>query len=186
MAEFVVTHSWIEWWQLRKFWISNRFLKRRVPLVAMRFRGHAASWWKQLKVTHNRTGRTPIQTWEKLKKHLRATFLPHNYDRLTYNKLQNLKQGSRSVEEYAEEFSLLLTRTEIYDSEDQLVSRFIGGLQPQLQNSLAQFDPTSIAEAHCRAVSFEQQSHSPSSNLSFSSVKTSDVRVYFVCAINAC
>ena len=140
--------------------------ERRVPLVAMRFRGHAASWWKQLKITRSRTGRTPIQTWEKLKKHLLATFLPHNYDRLTYNKLQNLKQGSRSVEEYAEEFSLLLTRTEIYDSEDQLVSRFIGGLQPQLQNSLAQFDPTSIAEAHRRVDSFEQESRSSSSNLS--------------------
>lgn len=145
---------------------------RRVPLVAMRFRGHAASWWKQLKTTRARTGRSPIQTWEKLKKHLRATFLPHNYDRLTYNKLQNLKQGSHSVEEYAEEFSLLLTRTEIYDSEEQLVSRFIEGLRPQLQNSLAQFDPTTIAEAHRRATSFEQQTRPSSSNWSSQTSKT--------------
>ena len=71
---------------------------RWVPLVAMRFRGHAASWWKQIKTTRTRTGRAPIQTWEKLKKHLRSTFLPHNYDRAVYNKLQNLKQGNRSVE----------------------------------------------------------------------------------------
>ena len=110
------------------------------------------------------TGRAPIQTWEKLKKHLCATFLPHNYDRLIYNKLQNLKQGSRSVDDYAEEFALLLTRTEIYDSEDQLVSRFIGGLRTPLQNSLAQFDPTTIAEAHRRAASFEQQTRSAASN----------------------
>ncbi|KAF8086976.1 hypothetical protein N665_0606s0003 [Sinapis alba] len=38
----------------------------------------------------------------------------------------------------------------------QLVSRFIGGLRPQLQNFLAQFDPSTIAEAHRRAASFEQ------------------------------
>lgn len=144
---------------------------RRVPLVAMRFRGHAASWWKQLKTTRSRTGRTPIQTWEKLKKHLRATFLPHNYDRVTYNKLQNLKQGSRSVEEYADEFSLLLTRTEVFDSEDQLVSRFIGGLRPQLQTALAQFDPITIAEAQSRAMAFEQQNKASSSNWNSSSSK---------------
>ncbi|ESQ37159.1 hypothetical protein EUTSA_v10003071mg, partial [Eutrema salsugineum] len=37
---------------------------RRVPLVAMRFRGHAASWWKQLKSTRTRTGKEPIQSWK--------------------------------------------------------------------------------------------------------------------------
>ncbi|XP_024013903.1 uncharacterized protein LOC112087982 [Eutrema salsugineum] len=130
---------------------------RRVPLVVMRFRGHAASWWKQLKSTRTRTGREPIQSCEKLKKHLRKAFLPHNYNRMMFTRLQNLRQGSRSVEEYAEEFSVLLTRNELHDSESQLVSRFIGGLRPQLQSAMAQFDPTSISEALRRAVSFEQQ-----------------------------
>lgn len=59
--------------------------------------------------------------------------------------------------DYAEEFSLLLTRTDIYDTPEQLVSRFIGGLRPQLQNSLSRFDPTTLAEAHRRAETFEQQ-----------------------------
>lgn len=103
---------------------------RRVPLVAMRFRGHAAAWWKQLKSTRTRTGKEPIQSWERLKKHLHKTFLPHNYDRTVYTRLQNLKQGNRSVDDYAEEFPLLLTRNELYDSPIQLVSRFIGGLRP--------------------------------------------------------
>ncbi|WZZ44685.1 hypothetical protein YC2023_040944 [Brassica napus] len=73
----------------------------------------------------------------------------------------------RTVDEYADEFSLLLTRTDIYDSAEQLVSRFIGGLRPQLQTALAQFDPTTIAEAHRRAASFEQtQRSSPWTNQS--------------------
>ena len=55
---------------------------------------------------------------------------------------------------------MLLTRNEIHDSQVQLVSRFIGGLRPQLQTSMAQFDPTTIGEAHRRASSFEQQSRS--------------------------
>ncbi|CAL9236894.1 unnamed protein product, partial [Arabidopsis halleri] len=133
---------------------------RRVPLVATKFRGHAASWWQQLKASRNRDNKSPIDSWEKLKKKLKQTFLPHNYDRTMYTRLQNLKQGTRSVDEYAEEFYVLLTRNEINDNEVQLVSRFIGGLRSQLQNALAQFDPTSIAEAHRRAASFEQQQRS--------------------------
>ncbi|CAA7058339.1 unnamed protein product [Microthlaspi erraticum] len=147
---------------------------RRVPLVAMRFRGHAASWWNQLKSTRTRTGKEPIQSWERLKKHLRKTFLPHNYDRTMYTRLQNLKQGNRSVDEYAEEFSQLLTRNELYDSQLQLVARFIGGLRPQQQNAMAQFDPTSVSEAHRRAGTFEQQFRS-SWNSSTARSRTSDL-----------
>ena len=76
-----------------------------------------------------------------------------------YTRLQNLRQGSRSVDEYAEEFALLLTRNEIHDSQIQLVSRFIGGLRSQLQTAMAQFDPSTVGEAHRRAASLEQQSH---------------------------
>ncbi|XP_020877200.1 uncharacterized protein LOC110227444 [Arabidopsis lyrata subsp. lyrata] len=130
---------------------------RRIPLVATRFRGQAASWWQQLKTSRARSGKDPIRSWEQLKKKLKATFLPHNYDRTMYTRLQNLKQGSRSVDEYAEEFYLLLTRNELYDSQVQLVSRFIGGLRAQIQNSMSQFDPATVAEAHQRASSFEHQ-----------------------------
>uniref|UniRef100_A0A0D3CXQ2 Retrotransposon gag domain-containing protein n=1 Tax=Brassica oleracea var. oleracea TaxID=109376 RepID=A0A0D3CXQ2_BRAOL len=71
-----------------------------VSFVAMKFRGHAASWWKQVKITRHRTGKPPIMVWTKLQKHLKATFLTHNYEHTVYNKLQNLRQGSRSVDDY--------------------------------------------------------------------------------------
>lgn len=66
---------------------------------------------------------------------------------------------------------MLLTRTEIHDSQIQLVSRFIGGLRPQLQNAFAQFDPSSISEAHSRAATFEQQTRSSNWNSSAGSAK---------------
>ena len=150
---------------------------RRVPLVAMRFRGHAATWWKKLKTTRSRTEKIPIQSWDKLLKHLRQTFLPHNYERAMYTRLQNLRQGSCTVVEYAEEFALLLTRNEINDSQIQLVSRFIGGLRSQLQTAMAQFDPSTISEAQQRAASLEQQSRSSNWNSSSTRSRSQDQTV---------
>lgn len=76
----------------------------------------------------------------------------NRFDRTNmFPRLQNLRQGSRSVDDYAEEFSLLLSK-EILDIEVQLVSRFIGGLRPQLRNAMSQFYPLTVAEAHRRAV----------------------------------
>ena len=72
----------------------------------------------------------------------------NRFDRTNmFPRLQNLRQGSRSVDDYAEEFSLLLSQ-EILDIEVQLVSRFIGGLRPQLRDAMSQFYPLTVAEAH--------------------------------------
>lgn len=122
--------------------------ERKVVLVTTKFRRKAASWWLQLKTTWSRAGKDKIKTWEKFEKLLKKNFLPYNFDRTMFTRLQNLRQGTRSVDNYAEEFSLLLTRNEIYYSEVQLVCCFVGGLRPQIQNSMSQFDPTMVAEAH--------------------------------------
>ena len=131
--------------------------QKRVPLITTRFRGHAASWWNQLKLSRTRRGKEKITSWDKLKKHLRKTFIPYNFERLLFQKLHNIRQGSRSVEDYANEFYQMLTRVDIHDSEDQLVARFIAGLRPQLQNMLHQFDMCSVSEARQRALLVEQQ-----------------------------
>ncbi|XP_013679209.2 uncharacterized protein LOC106383681 [Brassica napus] len=130
---------------------------KQVPYATTRFRSHAASWWNQLKISRHRRGKDKIVSWDKLKKHLRKTFIPYNFERLLFQKFHNIRQGNRSVDDYANEFYQLLTRVDVQDSEDQLVARFIAGLRPQLQNMLHQFDPTSVAEARQRAVLVEQQ-----------------------------
>uniref|UniRef100_A0A0D3BDP8 Retrotransposon gag domain-containing protein n=1 Tax=Brassica oleracea var. oleracea TaxID=109376 RepID=A0A0D3BDP8_BRAOL len=100
----------------------------RVPLIATRFQGRAM-----------------------------ACFLPFNYERTLYNKLQNLRQGTRSVDEYATEFFYMTARMPSAENQQQLIARFIGGLRSQLQVALAQFNPPSVSEAHKRAISMEQQ-----------------------------
>lgn len=88
---------------------------------------------------------------------MRKTFIPYNFERLLFQKFHNIRQGARSLEDYANEFYQLITRVDIQDSEDQPVARFIAGLRMQLQTMLHQFDPSSVAEARQRALLVEQQ-----------------------------
>lgn len=137
---------------------------RRVQLVATRLRDRAMAWWQQLKNTRARMGKSKIVTWEKMKKQLRAGFLPYNFQRLMYQRLQNLKQGTRSVEDYTTEFYKLVARNDVYDTEDQLVARYIGGLKEQIRDVVNDFDPLTVSEAHQRALRIEKRTRSTTSN----------------------
>lgn len=94
--------------------------------------------------------------WAKFKKHIRAAFLPYNFERM-YQQFQNLRQGSRSVDDYSTEFYTFLARVDLNESPLQLVSRYIGGLLLQLQDVLNMFDPLTVAEAQQRASQAEKQ-----------------------------
>ena len=59
----------------------------KVPLIATRLRGRATEWWQHFKLTRSRLGKSKVTIGEKMKKHLRATFLPYNYQRLMYQRL---------------------------------------------------------------------------------------------------
>ena len=104
---------------------------RRVSLAATRLRGRAGAWWQQLKLTRTIQGKSKIVAWEKIKKHMRAAFLLHNYERLMFQQLQNLKKGNRSIDDYTVEFYQLISRNAIVESDDMRVSRYIGGTRPQ-------------------------------------------------------
>ncbi|GJY95271.1 putative nucleotidyltransferase, ribonuclease H [Tanacetum coccineum] len=74
-----------------------------------------------------------------------------------YQRLQNLKQGTKSVEDYTTEFYQLIARNDIQETDDQLVSRYIGGLRVQIMDSVNMFDPVTLSDAYQRALAFEKQ-----------------------------
>ena len=144
-------------------------MERCVPLLTMRFRNRAAAWWIQLKTTRARLGKPKIMSWDKLKSKLKKTFLPYNYDQLMFQRLHHIRQGTRSVAEYSQEFFLLLTRVDIQDSERQLVARFTAGLRQQIQHTINLFNPLTLSEAHQQALTIESQTKS---NYSWSASRT--------------
>ncbi|PKI40438.1 hypothetical protein CRG98_039162 [Punica granatum] len=70
---------------------------------------------------------------------------------------QNLRQGSRSVDDYTNEFYQLVARNKLQKAEDQLVARYIGGLRVQLQDTVNLFDPVNVSSAHQRALIVERR-----------------------------
>ncbi|PKI52839.1 hypothetical protein CRG98_026787 [Punica granatum] len=80
-------------------------------------------------------------------------------------KTDNLRQGSRSVDDYTNEFYQLVARNEFQETEDQLVARYIGGLRVQLQDTVNLFDLVSMSSAHQRALIFERQQKRVSSGV---------------------
>ncbi|GJU49514.1 putative reverse transcriptase domain-containing protein, partial [Tanacetum coccineum] len=130
---------------------------KRVSLITTKLRGRASAWWQQLKLTRERVGKPRFTSWRKMKKLLGENFIPHNYQRLMYQRLQNLKQGTKSVEDYTTEFYQLISRNDIQETNDQLVSRYIGGLRVQIMDSVNMFDPVTLSDAYQRALAFEKQ-----------------------------
>ncbi|GKB02203.1 reverse transcriptase domain-containing protein [Tanacetum coccineum] len=57
---------------------------KRVSLIATKLRGRASAWWQQLKLTRERVGKPRITSWQKMKKCMRANFIPHNYQQQMY------------------------------------------------------------------------------------------------------
>lgn len=88
---------------------------------------------------------------------MKKTFLPYNYDQLMFQHLQNLCQGSRTVEEYATKFFLLLNRIDLRDSDRKLVVRFTGRLRQKIQHTINLFNPLTLSEAHQQALTVEAQ-----------------------------
>src|SRR5574338_1260715 len=130
---------------------------RKVKLVATRVRGRDMAWWQQTKLTREGMGKSKIVVWEKIKKLMKAMFLPYNYQSLMYQRLQNLRQGTKTVADYADEFYQLIARNDIMETEEQLTARFVGGLRTQIQDMVNMFDPRSVAEAHQKALAWEKQ-----------------------------
>ncbi|CAA0833578.1 F-box associated ubiquitination effector family protein, partial [Striga hermonthica] len=151
--------DFVEWWASVEAVLRFKGVPedRRVGLVATRFRGRAATWWMQLTSMRHRQGKPELTSWSNFRKYVEREFVPFNYDSLVYQQLQNLRQGSRTVDDYTNEFYRLLTRVELRESKHQLVSRYVGGLRSTVRDMLNLFRPESVSDAYQRALLVEAQ-----------------------------
>ena len=71
---------------------------------------------------------------EEMKRVMRKRFVPTYYYRELYNKLQSLRQGNRSVEEYYKGMEVAMARANIEEDREATMARFLAGLNWEIQN----------------------------------------------------
>ena len=82
------------------FYCHNYSKNKKVKLATIEFLDYVIVWRDQLVLNKRRNMELVVETWEKMKKVMQKRFVPTYYYQELYNKLQNMRQGNRSVEEY--------------------------------------------------------------------------------------
>jgi hypothetical protein len=62
-----------------------------------------------------------------------AIFVPRHHRRDLFDKLQNLKQGNLSVDEYYKEMEKVMIRANLFEDQEQSIARFMSGLNRNIQ-----------------------------------------------------
>ena len=75
-----------------------------------------------------------MTTWEEMKRVMWKRFIPTYYYQELYNKLKNLSQGNRSMEEYYKNMEVAMVRVNIEEDREATMARFLMGLNREIQN----------------------------------------------------
>ncbi|VFQ82894.1 unnamed protein product [Cuscuta campestris] len=110
--------------------------EKKVKIVALKFRKYASTWWTNTCTKRRRNHKEPVAMWAKMKSLLKKKFLPAEYVHENFAKLQTLKQGSKSVEEYTREFEELLLRCDLQEDDEQTFVRYLFSLNLQIANTV--------------------------------------------------
>ena len=65
---------------------------------------------------------------------MRKRFVPSHYYRDFYKKLQRLKQGNKSVEDYYQEMEVAMIRANVEEDREATMARFLNGLNHEIAN----------------------------------------------------
>ena len=88
-----------------------------------------------------------METWEEMKRVMRKRFVPTYYYRELYSKLQNLRQGNRSIEEYYKEIEVAMAQANIEEDREDTMARFLAGLNWEIQNKVVTPPPLLLLAA---------------------------------------
>ena len=79
-------------------------LDQQYKIAKVKLIKSAAVWLEGIQKKRLREERNRINTWGKLKKHMKRRYVPTSYKQQQYIQLNAMKQGARSVDEYRNEW----------------------------------------------------------------------------------
>ncbi|KAL5134120.1 hypothetical protein HKD37_03G007353 [Glycine soja] len=143
--------------------------ERKVPLATLSFQGYALYWWTSLVRERRIHGDPPVEYWNDLKNALRKRHIPSYYERELMDKLQRLRQGSMSVEEYRQQMELLLLRAGLREEERTSIARFLSGLSIEVRDKVELLPYRDLDELVQLCIRVEQKLKRKSSSKSYGS-----------------
>jgi hypothetical protein len=108
--------------------------EKKVKSAVIEFTDYAIIWWDQLVTNRRRNTERPVETWGELKALMRRRFVPNHFYRDLYQRLQNLTQGSRSVEDYHKKMEVAMIRANVEEDREATMARFLSGLNRDIAN----------------------------------------------------
>nr|GEZ30934.1 hypothetical protein [Tanacetum cinerariifolium] len=85
--------------------------KLKVKPVAIKLRQHASLWWDHVNKRRRIEEKSKVETWQKMKKLMKAKFLPENHRQKAFLDYHNLSLQNMTVEEVINKFDKLRIRT---------------------------------------------------------------------------
>nr|XP_033517225.1 uncharacterized protein LOC117281471 [Nicotiana tomentosiformis] len=105
---------------------------KKFKLAIVEFSDYAAIWWKMLTRDRLQEGLAPIATWAKMKRVMRKRFIPSHFQKELQQRLQTLKQGSMSVDEYFKAMDMAMIQANCMEEEEATMARFLNGLNKKI------------------------------------------------------
>ena len=103
---------------------------KKIALAAAQLTDNALTWWDREVAEVGRVYR--IETWNEMRAKLRARYIPSYYQRDLLKRFRKLSQGTRTVEEYFEEFEALKNKLRTRETEEVMMAQFLEGLQDRI------------------------------------------------------
>jgi hypothetical protein len=139
------------------FRLHNFQEEKKIAMASLEFQDYVLIWWEQVVERHQEKGEPSIITWTQMKDVMRARFVPTHYSRDLFTKLQLLKQGTKSVEEYYQEMEVAMIQANVKEDDEQTMARFLNGLNHPIKK-IADFQPYSnLLELVHQATKAERQ-----------------------------
>ncbi|WZY93770.1 hypothetical protein YC2023_066099 [Brassica napus] len=120
-------------WEKRMEYIFDYYQyseAKKVALAAAQLTDNALSWWDRDVAKSGPVWRA--RNWTEMRTKLRARYIPSYYQRDVLKRFRKLTQGTKTVEEYFEEFEALRNKLETDEPEETMMSQFLEGLQDRI------------------------------------------------------
>ena len=129
--------------------------QEKVRYASHQLIGPAATWWRNVQII---IPENHIVTWEEFKRRFRDNYVPQSAMEIKRKEFLNLKQGSKTIAEYLDEFnSLSRYAPEDTNTETKKVYRFVEGLNPSIQLIIAPIKITEFRELVDRVITIENR-----------------------------